>query len=247
MMSNKCKHTSTALLVSVSLLLSGCANTGSSLLSGTKPDSRLTSGEQSQLFSSSAAQGCGMGALAGAGMGALAGVLAGNSKQVLAGAAIGGAAGCAAGVAANYYLDSLKKDYATTADRLQAMDTDIKKDTADIAKTTEAMKAVIRDNQATLTQISIKKDQAGFDKANAKKDLAKIDANISTMQKKIKVMKDKSEAYKVALQGQGTTSAADKATLKQLNNEYSNLNNQIAVLESETNGLYSQRQAISLG
>lgn len=109
MMSNKFKHTSTALLVSVSLLLSGCANTGSSMLSGIKPDPRLTSGEQSQLFSSSAAQGCGVGALAGAGMGALAGALAGNSKQALAGAAIGGAAGCAAGVAANYYLDSLKK------------------------------------------------------------------------------------------------------------------------------------------
>lgn len=67
------------------------------------------------------------------------------------------------------------------------------------------------------------------------------------MQNKIKVMKDKSEAYKVALQGQSATSTTDKARLKQLNNEYSNLNNQIAVLESETNGLYSQRQAISLG
>ncbi|STT08461.1 Uncharacterised protein [Klebsiella pneumoniae] len=30
---------------------------------------------------------------------------------------------------ANYYLDRLKKDYASTADRLQAMDNDISKDT----------------------------------------------------------------------------------------------------------------------
>lgn len=246
-MSNKFKRSTTCLLVSLSLLLGGCANTGSSLLSSTKPDPRLTSGEQSQLFSSSAAQGCGMGALAGAGIGALAGALAGNGKKALVGAAIGGAAGCAAGVATNYYLDSLKKDYATTADRLQAMDNDINKDTADIAKTTTAMKAVISDNSATLTKISVEKDKAGFDKANAKKELAQVDANTSFMKDKIKNMKERSAAIKVALQGQTISTAADKAKLKQLNTEYSELNGQITALESEANGLYSQRQAISLG
>src|SRR5471030_1281483 len=156
-MANKFKRSSTCLLVSLTLLLSGCANTGSSLLSGTKPDPRLTSGEQSKFFSSSAVQGCGMGALAGAGIGALAGSLAGDGKKALVGAAAGGAAGCAAGLAANYYLDNLKKDYSTTADRLQAMDKDISKDTADLAKTSTAMKEVIRDNHATLTKISLER------------------------------------------------------------------------------------------
>ncbi|MEG3111108.1 hypothetical protein SC127_10245 [Pantoea sp. T14] len=246
-MLNKFKRSTTCLLVSFSLLLGGCANTGSSLLSSTKPDPRLTSGEQSQLFSSSAAQGCGMGALAGAGLGALTGALAGNSKKALVGAAVGGAAGCAAGVATNYYIDNLKKDYATTADRLQAMDKDINKDTADIATTTAAMKAVISDNHATLTKISIQKDKAGFDKASAKKELSQVDANISVMKEKIKNMNEKSAAYKVALQGQATSTPADKDKLKKLNVEYSELSGQITALESEANGLYSQRQAISLG
>ena len=39
---------------------------------------------------------------------------------------------------ANYYLDGLKKDYASTADRLQAMDNDISKDTAAVEKSTLA-------------------------------------------------------------------------------------------------------------
>lgn len=246
-MVNKFNRSATCLLVSMTLLLSGCANTGSSLLSGTKPDPRLTSGEQSRFFSSSAAQGCGLGALTGAGLGALAGALAGDSKKALVGAAAGGAAGCAAGVAANYYLDNLKKDYATTADRLQAMDKDINKDTADLQKTTVAMKQVISDNHATLTKISLQKDNAGFDKASAKKELAQVDANITVMKDKIKVMKEKSDAYKVALQGQKTTSTDEKEKLKNLNTEYSQLNNQISALESEANGLFSQRQAISLG
>ena len=246
-MVNKFKRSTTCLVVSLALLLSGCANTGSSLLSGTKPDSRLTSGEQSNFFSSSTAQGCGFGALAGAGLGALAGAMAGDGKKALVGAAVGGTAGCAAGMAANYYLDNLKKDYTTTSDRLQAMDKDISKDTADLAKTTTAMKEVISDNHATLTKISLQKDNAGFDKASANKELAQVDANISVMKDKIKVMKEKSASYKVALQGQTTTSTADKAKLKMLNSEYSQLNNQIAALESEANGLYSQRQAISLG
>jgi putative methionine-R-sulfoxide reductase with GAF domain len=63
-----------------------------------------------------------------------------------------GAAGCVAGMAANYYLDNLKKQYATTADRLQAMDKDISKDTADLAKTSAAMKEVISDNQRLADQ-----------------------------------------------------------------------------------------------
>ena len=58
-------------LISTSLLLSGCTNTGSTLLSGTKPDPRLTTTEQSQFFSASGAQGCGIGAVSGAALGAV--------------------------------------------------------------------------------------------------------------------------------------------------------------------------------
>jgi archaellum component FlaC len=214
-------------------------------LSGTKPDPRLTTTEQSQFFSASGAQGCGVGAVSGAALGALVGALAGDSKKAL-GAAIGGAAGCAAGMTANYYLDGLKKDYASTADRLQAMDNDISKDTAAVEKSTLAMKQVISENQATLTKISIQKDKAGFDKAGAKTQLAQIDANISKMKETMKGMKDKESAYKVALQGQTTTTSAEKSKLANLNKEYANLNSKIAALEQETNELYEQRQAISL-
>lgn len=241
------KRSSACLLVSLTLILSGCANTGSSLLSGTKPDARLTSGEQSSLFSNSALQGCGLGALGGAGIGALTGALAGDGKKALVGAAVGGTAGCAAGLATNYYLDSLKKDYATTADRLQAMDKDINQDTADVAKTTATMKAVIRDNRATLTKISLQKDKAGFDKAGAKKELAQVDANITEMKKRIKVMNEKSAGYQLAIKDQRTSKKADAAKLKELNTKYQALNTQITALESETDGLYSQRQAITLG
>ncbi|CAH5356578.1 Chromosome partition protein Smc, partial [Klebsiella oxytoca] len=235
------------LLISTSLLLSGCANTGSTLLSGTKPDSRLTTTEQSQFFSASGAQGCGVGAVSGAALGALIGALAGDTKKALAGAAIGGATGCAAGMAANYYLDGLKKDYASTSDRLQAMDKDISKDTAAVEKSTLAMKQVISENQAILTQMSIQKDKADFDKASAKKQLAQIDANISRMKDTVKGMKDKESAYKVALQGQTTTTSAEKIKLSNLNKEYTSLSSKISDLEKETNELYEQRQAISLG
>ena len=58
---------------------------------------------------------------------------------------------------ANYYLDGLKKIMPPTADRLQAMDNDISKDTAAVEKSTLAMKQVISENRATLTKISIQK------------------------------------------------------------------------------------------
>jgi len=229
------------------LLLSGCANTGSSLLSGTKPDPRLTTTEQSRFFSASGAQGCGVGALSGAALGAMVGALAGDTKKAVAGAAIGGAAGCAAGMTANYYLDGLKKNYASTSDRLDAMNTDISNDTAAVNKSMLAMKQVISENQATLTKMSIQKDKAGFDKAAAKVQLSQIDANISKMKETMKGMKEKDSAYKVALQGQTATTSADKNKLESLNKEYASLNSKISDLEKETNELYEQRQAISLG
>jgi len=229
------------------LLLSGCANTGSSLLSGTKPDPRLTTTEQSRFFSASGAQGCGVGALSGAALGAMVGALAGDTKKAVAGAAIGGAAGCAAGMTANYYLDGLKKNYASTSDRLEAMNTDIRNDTAAVNKSMLAMKQVISENQATLTKMSIQKDKAGFDKAAAKVQLSQIDANISKMKETMKGMKEKDSAYKVALQGQAATTSADKNKLESLNKEYASLNSKISDLEKETNELYEQRQAISLG
>ncbi len=244
---NTYKRATVCLLVSATLLLSGCANTGSSLLSGTKPDARLTTTEQSRFFSASGAQGCAVGALSGAALGAVVGALAGDTKKAIAGAAIGGGAGCAAGMTANYYLDGLKKDYASTSARLAAMDKDISNDTAAVEKSTLAMKQVISENQATLTQMSIQKDKAGFDKAGAKVQLAQIDANISKMKETLKGMKEKDAAYKVALQGQTATSNVDKNKLNSLNNEYANLNSKISDLEKETNELYEQRQAISLG
>lgn len=74
---NAFNRNTACLLISATLLLSGCANTGSSLLSGAKPDPRLTTTEQSQFFSASgAAQGCGIGAVSGAALGALVGALA---------------------------------------------------------------------------------------------------------------------------------------------------------------------------
>ncbi|MFI3039181.1 hypothetical protein ACH54D_20275 [Atlantibacter hermannii] len=244
---NTFKRTTTCFLVSATLLLSGCANTGSSLLSGTKPDPRLTTTEQSRFFSASGAQGCGVGALSGAALGAMVGALAGDTKKAVAGAAIGGAAGCAAGMTANYYLDGLKKNYASTSDRLEAMNTDIRNDTAAVNKSMLAMKQVISENQATLTKMSIQKDKAGFDKAAAKVQLSQIDANISKMKETMKGMKEKDSAYKVALQGQAATTSADKNKLESLNKEYASLNSKISDLEKETNELYEQRQAISLG
>lgn len=235
-------------LISATLLLSGCVDTGSSMLKGTKPDTRLTSGDQAKFFSTSGAQGCGVGALAGAGLGALVGILAGHdSKDALTGAVIGGAAGCVAGISTNYYLDSVQKEYATTAARLEGMDNGLKQETAAVEKTAQVMNQVIKENRATLSRLSQQKDKTGSYAANAKGELAKIDANIKVMKDKIKMMKEQDAGFKDALQAQKTTTKAEKEKLASMKREYKNLNNQIVALENEANGLFTQRNAISLG
>ncbi|MDF7679334.1 YMGG-like glycine zipper-containing protein [Enterobacteriaceae bacterium ESL0689] len=233
-------------LISATLFLSGCVDTGSSLLN--KADTRLTSGEQAKFFSSSGAEGCGVGALLGAGVGALVGALAGDdSSDVVTGAVVGGAAGCATGMATNYYLDSVQKNYATTSDRLNGMERGIREETAAVKKTASVMNQVIRDNRATLSRISQQKDKAGFNTASARKELAKIDANIKVMKDKISMMKEQDAGFKNALKNQRTTTKAEKEKLASMNQQYNDLNSQIAALENEANGLFAQRKALSLG
>lgn len=207
-----------------------------------KADPRLTTTEQSQFFSASGAQGCGVGAVSGATLGALVGALTGDSKKALAGAAIGGAAGCAAGMTANYYLDRLKKIMPPPPIVCRQWITTSAKIPQRLKNRRWRWNKLLAKTEATLTKISIQKDKAGFDKAGAKTQLAQIDANISKMKETMKGMKDKESAYKVALQGQTTTTSAEKSKLANLNKEYANLNSKIAALEQETNELYEQRQ-----
>ncbi|MGL5037781.1 MAG: hypothetical protein ACRC6F_08635 [Aeromonas sp.] len=114
------KRTAICLMVSTSLILSGCASTGSSLL-GSKPatDSRLTSDDEAEFFTASGLQACVV--AAGAGIGACL-LLKAEKKAACSIAA--GIAACGVAMGANYYLDNRRAQYSNTGERLQVMSND---------------------------------------------------------------------------------------------------------------------------
>ncbi len=146
---------------------------------------------------------------------------------------------------ANYYLDSRRAEYANTTDRLQAMNNDIQKDTEVVVARTNIAKQVIADNSKTLTQIAKNKDQAGFDKVVAQRQLGKVDADLAQLNKELTNMRKKATEYQQVAKSE--QSEATEAELAMVNAKVLELNKQIAVLEKEVNGLYDQRSAITVG
>ena len=148
-----------ALFTAFTVVLSGCASTGSSLLSSDSTittasgevisvDPRLTEGDEAKFFSRSGFQAC----TASAAVGILACMVSNSSNKALCSVAAGVAA-CGVAMGTNYYFDQRRAQYSNTATRLDKIDEDIKSDTNRIVKRTETAQAVINDNKKTLAQI----------------------------------------------------------------------------------------------
>ena len=129
--------------------------------------------------------------------------------------------------------------------RLQVMSQEVQQDTQKVAARTETLQQVIRDDQQRLAQIKRDMDAKTIDKAKAQQEIATIDENIGLMRKDLTNMKAKvSEYQKVADQERAEGAGDEVATLDE---EISKMNQKVAALQSEVDGLYNQRSAITLG
>jgi uncharacterized protein HemX len=231
-----------AFVVAGSLLLTGCANTGSSMLGdsdGTDP--RLTQGQDAEFFSKSGYQACAM----GAGVGILACALSNsNNKAVCAVAA--GITACGVAMGANYYLDQRRSEYADTSTRLAKMNSDVEQDTQNVIARTATAQQVINDDQAKIARI--KKDIANkkVDKSQAQEQIAEIDSNIARLRKDLGNMRIKVTEYTKVADAERAQGAAG-AEIKQVDRNIMKMNQKVAALQKEVDGLYSQRSAITLG
>ncbi|PMZ63872.1 hypothetical protein C1X25_27535, partial [Pseudomonas sp. GW247-3R2A] len=156
-----------AFVLTGSLLLTGCANTGSSMLGGSEgADPRLTQGNDAEFFSKSGYQACAV----GAGVGILGCALSNSSNKAVCAIAAGITA-CGVAMGANYYLDQRRSEYSDTTTRLAKMNSDVEQDTQNVIARTATAQQVINDDQAQIAQI--KKDIA-----NKKVDKAKAQVQI---------------------------------------------------------------------
>jgi septal ring factor EnvC (AmiA/AmiB activator) len=225
--------------VAGSILLTGCASTGSTM-TGNSPDPRLTQGSTAEFFSKSGYQACAV----AAGAGVLACALS-NSGNKAACAVVAGLAACGVAMGANYYLDQRRSQYSNTTERLQVMTKDVQADTDKVVARTAVAQQVINDDQQSIAKI--KRDIAAktVDKTKAAAELASIDENIAVLKKDLGNMRSKVTEYtKVA---DAERAQGNSAEIKQVDINILKMNEKVASLQKEVDGLYNQRNAITLG
>lgn len=229
-------------VMAASVLLSGCASTGSNMTddSVAAADPRLTQGSDAKFFSTSGYTAC----AAAAGVGVLACALSNTSNKAQC-AIIAGIAACGVAMGANYYYDQRRTQYANTAERLQVMSQDIQADTEKVAARTETLKRVIADDQASMQAIAQAQKNQKLDKAKAEQELAGIDQNIAVMRKDLTNMRTKVSEYEKTAQLERSGGASSE--VQAIEAEISKMNAKVVALQQEVDGLYNQRSAITLG
>lgn len=228
-----------SLVMSSVLVLSGCASTGSSLATNSA-DTRLTKDNSAQFFSRSGYQACAV----AAGLGVLA-CLVSNSSNKAACAIATGVAACGVAMGANYYLDDRRSKYSNTNQRLQAMTKDVQEDTERVVQRTEVAQRVIVDDKAKIAQIKRDMANKNINIEKAKKDLTGIDQNIAILNRDLKNMQAKVDAYEETVQKERQDGAGNKvATMER---EIERMKQKVFDLKAEVDALYNQRSAITLG
>ncbi|MBQ0132966.1 MAG: hypothetical protein KBT18_12590 [Comamonas sp.] len=261
------------------VVLSGCLATGGAMNTGESGDAssteldvagdlRLTSGTDAKFFSNSGFQSC---IVAGGGTAALCLLIGKAPKQCL----VPALAACGVAMGANYYLDQRRAQYADKTQRLNAMTSDVKADSDNVAMRSNTMKNVLKDDKARMVAIEKSIRTKNVNAQAARKELAQIDKNIALMKKELGVMKDKSSGYQEVLAADGysgntnaksNTSSNKNAKnnkntknakntkanealspLDSMNAEVQKLARQVESLEQEINSVYAQRSAITLG
>ncbi len=232
------------LIMSVSLVLAGCASngTGSSMLagSGTAPDPRLTKSADASFFSTSGLTAC----AGGAGVGILACAVSSPNDKVKC-MVVAGIAACGVAMGANYYYDYRRSQYSNTTQRLQLMNDDVKADTEKVAQRTATLQQVINDDKERIAGIQQSIKAKSLDKAKAQQEIASVDSNLAQMNKDLAGMRNKVTEYKKTADMERTNGSASQVSAIDL--EISKMNTKVASLQKEVDGLYSQRQAITLG
>ncbi len=229
------------LMVAFSLVLSGCASTGSSLLGDSGADPRLTSGNDAKFFSASGYQAC---AVAAAG-GILVCTLSNSGNKAVCAVAAGLAA-CGVAMGANYYLDDRRAKYADTTQRLNVMSADVQKETAKVAERTNTLQRVINDDKQQIADIQRDIKAKTVDKAKAQQSIVTIDKNLDLMRKDVKNMQTRITEFENVAKLE-RESGSDQVEVQKVESEIAKMNTKVASLQKEVDGLYDQRSAITLG
>ena len=158
---------------------------------------------------------------------------------------VAGIASCGVAMGANYYYDYRRSKYSNTTQRLQLMNDEVKADTEKVAQRTATLQQVINDDKERIAGIQKSIKTKTLDKAKAQQDIASVDSNLTQMKKDLTGMRNKVAEYKKTADLERNSGGGTQVTA--IDGEITKMNTKVASLQKEVDGLYSQRQAITLG
>ncbi|MDX3983621.1 MAG: hypothetical protein QHC88_00075 [Achromobacter sp.] len=234
------RRASIAWLVVATLAISGCASTGSSMLSGAQLDPRLTEGNDAEFFSRS-----GFGACAGAAaVGVTACLLAAPANKKAMCAVIAGIGACGIAMGTNYYLDYRRSQYKSTGAMLDAITQDVEKDTAKLQQRSQTLQAVIETDTQKIEQLRLDVAQGTIDQTVARKKLRDIDADIARIKQEQENIDNKIGSYREA---SVSTKAGSQVDIKKLDAQIEKLQVEADKLHGAMGTLTTQRDSLDWG
>ncbi|HDR1196001.1 hypothetical protein M8853_07335 [Pasteurella multocida] len=229
------------LTLSTAVVLAGCQNTGDSYFGS---QSSLSTGEEAEFFSDSGWNACAWGAAGGAVLGAGVALLSGKDAGTAAAVGVAGAAaGCGALMGTNYYLEKQRKAYAKKEDRLNAYIAETRKNSDMVRKATAKAKTQLDRNNKTLVNLNKQLKSGAIQQADAKKQLAQIDADIKAAQNNLASMKKRAQTLREV----ASKEKSSGLNVSRFEAEIASLNKQIATYERLVDASSKQRSAIQIG
>lgn len=236
-----------AAIVALSLGLAGCnSTTGGSSSTGPvgDPDPRLAA-NTFEVKGSSAATGCVVGAAA---VGLTCMFIADADKRAycLAGAA----AGCAAGIGANYYLDSIRKDYHTKEQQLNGLILTMKDGNEKAKALADSAAKVYAEDQKKLAKVEQDIKLKKTDKASLNKTLARYNGNIALLEQNLKTHQERLNDFAQVREGlvkdSDIKTLGEKKRLKEVDAQIASLQADITELRTIYDSYVRDRDVLNL-
>ena len=216
-------------------LTTGCLSTDNQ--SG-QVDPRL---EESSFTQSSYFSSC----LIGGALGAFVGLATANDKAT--GLLVGAAGGCAAGMGSNLIFDTIRKDYKSKEEQLNATQLMLKAENEKLSNIVNLAHDIQKQQREELAKIdraemdSIKRQQ------EVKKLIADADANIESLRQNLKATEQIETDYiqvREKIVGKEQLSDAENKALKQLDERIAKTREQNAMLRKQIDSMVAQRNSM---
>jgi C4-dicarboxylate-specific signal transduction histidine kinase len=230
-----------AVALSASLFLSACQTTSTTNANGeplTPAEIRMR--EQASTYNSTIAEG----ALAGCVAGGLLGLLVGGKRGV-ANAAIGCAVGGALGAGAGAYVADKQETYANREQQIAAMTADVQADNERLEALIESTRQVIAQDTARIKQTEQQLAAGKITMEQAKAKMASVDANKEYLDQTIAGLNDRRKTYQDA--ADQMANSGKSRDLRAMEKEIAQLEDQIAMLETERDSLAQRRTVSRIG